>query len=86
MGNDKSAVVKKNSVLTINLKTNIADTAAMFLPYAIRSNTIASIDAEKADEALAILKAEGENAWIIGDVCSRNGGKEVLISDLEEQA
>ncbi|NLQ16134.1 phosphoribosylformylglycinamidine cyclo-ligase [Marinomonas sp. M1K-6] len=47
---------------------------------------VLSIDAEKADDALAILKAEGENAWIIGDVCPRNGGKEVLISDLEAQA
>jgi hypothetical protein len=37
----------------INLKVNIADTGAMLLPYAIRSNTIASIDAEK-------LRAEGQ--------------------------
>ncbi|RBP84203.1 phosphoribosylformylglycinamidine cyclo-ligase [Marinomonas rhizomae] len=47
---------------------------------------VLSIDAEKADEALSILKAEGENAWIIGDICPRNGGEEVLISDLETQA
>ncbi|MGO2353430.1 MAG: phosphoribosylformylglycinamidine cyclo-ligase [Marinomonas foliarum] len=47
---------------------------------------ILSIDEEKADEALAILKAEGENAWIIGEICPRNGGKDVLISDLESQA
>ena len=42
----------------INLKTEIADTAAMLLPYAIRSNTIASINAEKtraiAEEALKV--------------------------------
>jgi len=31
-----------------NLKVNIADTAAMLLPYAIRSNTEASINTEKA--------------------------------------
>lgn len=47
---------------------------------------VLAIDAEKADDALAILKAEGENAWVIGEVCARNGGKEVLISDLETQA
>ena len=41
---------------------------------------------DKADEALSILKAEGENAWIIGEICPRNGGKDVLISDLELQA
>ena len=42
----------------INLKTEIADTAAMLLPYAIRSNTVASINAEKtraiAEEALKV--------------------------------
>ena len=42
----------------INLKVNIADTAAMLSPYAIRSNTIALIDAEKsraeAEEALKV--------------------------------
>ena len=37
----------------INLKVNIVVTGAMLLPYAIRSNTIASIDAEK-------LRAEGQ--------------------------
>jgi len=46
----------------INLKTNIADTAAMLLPYAIRSNTIASINAEKAraiaEEALKVNIAD----------------------------
>ena len=41
----------------INLKVNIADTGAMLLPYAIKSNTIASIDAEKLRaEAQEILK------------------------------
>jgi phosphoribosylformylglycinamidine cyclo-ligase len=47
---------------------------------------VLAIDADKAEEALAILKAEGENAWVIGEVCDRNNGKEVLISDLESQA
>ncbi|MGO3405873.1 phosphoribosylformylglycinamidine cyclo-ligase [Marinomonas sp.] len=47
---------------------------------------VLAIDADKAEQALAILKAEGENAWIIGDICERNGGKEVLISDLEANA
>jgi phosphoribosylformylglycinamidine cyclo-ligase len=47
---------------------------------------VLSIDADKADEALSILKAEGENAWIIGEICPRNRGKDVLISDLETQA
>jgi phosphoribosylformylglycinamidine cyclo-ligase len=47
---------------------------------------VLSIDADKADEALSILKAEGENAWIIGEICPRDGGKDVLISDLETQA
>lgn len=47
---------------------------------------VLSIDADKADKALAILTAEGENAWIIGEICPRNGGKDVLISDLETQA
>jgi hypothetical protein len=46
----------------INLKTNIADTAAMLLPYAIRSNTVASINAEKtraiAEEALKVNIAD----------------------------
>ncbi len=36
---------------------------------------VLAIDADKAEQALAILKAEGENAWIIGDICERNGGK-----------
>jgi hypothetical protein len=41
----------------INLKVNIADTGAMLLPYAIRSNTIALIDAEKTRaQAEAALK------------------------------
>jgi hypothetical protein len=37
------------------LKINIADSAAMLLPYAIRSNTIASIDAEKTRSLAAEL-------------------------------
>jgi hypothetical protein len=45
-----------------NLKVNIADTAAMLLPYAIRSNTEASINAEKtralAAEALKVNIAD----------------------------
>ena len=46
----------------INLKVNIADTAGMLSPYAVRSNTIASIDAEKnralAAEALKVNIAD----------------------------
>ncbi|WP_394178973.1 phosphoribosylformylglycinamidine cyclo-ligase [Marinomonas posidonica] len=44
------------------------------------------INADKAEEALNLLQAEGEQAWIIGEICPRNGGKEVLISDLESNA
>jgi phosphoribosylformylglycinamidine cyclo-ligase len=47
---------------------------------------VLSIDADKAEQALAILKEEGEEAWIIGEICPRNGGKDVLISDLESNA
>ena len=47
---------------------------------------VLAIDADKAEKALALLRAEGENAWIIGEVCDRNNGKDVLISDLESQA
>mgnify|MGYP000252208733 CR=1 FL=1 len=46
----------------LNLKVNLADTSAMLSPYAIRSNTEASIDAEKvralAAEALKINIAD----------------------------
>ncbi|RBO82218.1 phosphoribosylformylglycinamidine cyclo-ligase [Marinomonas aquiplantarum] len=44
------------------------------------------INADKAEEALNLLQAEGEQAWIIGEICPRNGGKDVLISDLESNA
>ncbi|MEO9654950.1 phosphoribosylformylglycinamidine cyclo-ligase [Marinomonas sp.] len=44
------------------------------------------LDNDKAAEALSILKEAGEEAWIIGDIRPRNGGKDVLISDLEAQA
>lgn len=47
---------------------------------------VLAIDTEKAEQALEILKAEGEEAWIIGEICPRESDKEVLISDLEEQA
>ncbi|BFM48812.1 phosphoribosylformylglycinamidine cyclo-ligase [Marinomonas sp. THO17] len=47
---------------------------------------VLSINADQADKALAILQAEGEEAWIIGEICPRNGGKDVLISDLESNA
>ncbi|KZN14844.1 phosphoribosylformylglycinamidine cyclo-ligase [Marinomonas sp. TW1] len=44
------------------------------------------INADKAEEALNLLQGEGEQAWIIGEICPRNGGKDVLISDLESNA
>jgi len=44
------------------------------------------INADKAEEALNLLQAEGEQAWIIGEICPRNDGKDVLISDLESNA
>ncbi|MEP3351171.1 MAG: phosphoribosylformylglycinamidine cyclo-ligase [Marinomonas sp.] len=47
---------------------------------------VLAIDADKAEQALSILKAEGEEAWVIGEICPRNNGKDVLISDLETEA
>ncbi len=44
------------------------------------------INADKAQEALNLLQAEGEQAWIIGEICPRQDGKDVLISDLESNA
>ncbi|MFM6994229.1 MAG: hypothetical protein ACKOWO_03825 [Sediminibacterium sp.] len=53
---------KTASNARFNLKVNISDTSAMLLPYAIRSNTIASINAEKtralAAEALKVNSSD----------------------------
>ncbi|WP_191600292.1 phosphoribosylformylglycinamidine cyclo-ligase [Marinomonas algicola] len=44
------------------------------------------IDSDKAQHALEILKAENENAWVIGDIRPRTTEQEVYISDLEAGA
>lgn len=46
---------------------------------------VLAIDKADVENALAILKAEGENAWVIGEIREK-AGKEVVISDLEASA
>lgn len=46
---------------------------------------VLAIDAEDTDKTLSILQAEGENAWVIGEIRELSD-KEVIISDLEASA
>ncbi|RDL43834.1 phosphoribosylformylglycinamidine cyclo-ligase [Marinomonas piezotolerans] len=43
------------------------------------------VNPEDADKAIDILKAEGEDAWVIGEIKAKSD-KEVVISDLEATA
>ena len=46
---------------------------------------VLAVNAADVENALSILKAEGENAWVIGEIREKSG-KEVVISDLEASA
>lgn len=46
---------------------------------------VLAINAEDTDKTLSILQAEGENAWVIGEIRELSD-KEVIISDLEASA
>ncbi|WP_425643006.1 phosphoribosylformylglycinamidine cyclo-ligase [Marinomonas gallaica] len=46
---------------------------------------VLAINAEDTDKTLSILQAEGENAWVIGEI-RKLSDKEVIISDLEASA
>ncbi|MEC8377271.1 MAG: AIR synthase-related protein, partial [Pseudomonadota bacterium] len=38
------------------------------------------VDDADVDNALSILKAHGENAWVIGDIEAKNGDEQVEIN------
>lgn len=42
------------------------------------------LDAEKAEQAIQILNAEGEQAWLIGEIRPKANNLDVVISDLEQ--
>ncbi len=72
----------------LNQKVNIADTSAMLLPYAIRSNTIASINAEKtralAAEALKVNSSDTAAMllpYALAANVTNNVGQKLNISD-----
>lgn len=44
---------------------------------------ILCLDADKVDQAIDLLKAEGEEPWIIGEIRAKESDVEVLISELE---
>ncbi|TBR41120.1 phosphoribosylformylglycinamidine cyclo-ligase [Marinomonas agarivorans] len=42
------------------------------------------LDADKAEQAIEVLKAQGEQAWVIGEIRQKKDEHSVIISDLEQ--
>ncbi len=53
---------------------NVA-TAEMFRTFNCGVGMIVAVPAEKADAAVTLLNAEGEQAWIIGEIQPLNEGE-----------
>jgi len=48
----------------------------MFLTFNCGVGMVIALPADKVDAALALLTAEGENAWLKGEIASRQGDEE----------
>ena len=75
------AVVKGNSwqwptvFNWLMVNGNIAE-FEMYRTFNCGVGMIIALPQDQVDSALSLLKAEGENAWLIGDIASRNGDEE----------
>ncbi|MCL4409931.1 MAG: AIR synthase-related protein, partial [Gammaproteobacteria bacterium] len=48
----------------------------MFRTFNCGVGLVIAVPAEQADQAVAILNSQGENAWVIGTVADRQGDEE----------